>query len=195
MLRFRFALGQVAAVRMLAAPIQPTDPGAPESRLGQLGGNRVKRVEMASHGRPGSSTRHHTPRPASQPSGGQARSVKGLRPDPLRGLTDAPPPLQSRPGRGAAYRSSKPICSEEGSTRSETLSLRASPKRPPRRPSRHQATEQTSQGASRLLPLPTTPNFCAPRPRDRQQHGYATRAPYGRGRSRLLRVFIGGECE
>jgi hypothetical protein len=40
------------------------------------------------------------PRPASQPSGGLGAAVEGLRPDPLRGLTAAPPPLTSRPGRG-----------------------------------------------------------------------------------------------
>jgi hypothetical protein len=39
------------------------------------------------------------PRPASQPSGGLGAAVKGLRPDPLRGLTAAPPPLSSRLGR------------------------------------------------------------------------------------------------
>jgi hypothetical protein len=40
------------------------------------------------------------PRPESHDSGAQARDVKGLRPDPLRGLTSAPAPLGSRPGRG-----------------------------------------------------------------------------------------------
>ena len=92
-----------AEIALGYAANRPRGGGAPESRPGQIAGNRVKRVEMAPDQRPGSSTwhrRHHPPRPASQPSGGQARSVKGLRPDPLRGLTDAPPPLSSRPGRG-----------------------------------------------------------------------------------------------
>ena len=94
------------AMRMLVWVCGQPAPGAggpPESRPGQIAGNRVNRIEMASHQRPGASPRpqrHQPPRPESQPSGGQARSVKGLRPDPLRGLTDAPPPLQSRPGRG-----------------------------------------------------------------------------------------------
>jgi len=44
---------------------------------------------------------HNPPRPAGQRSGAQARDVKGLRPDPLRGLTSAPAPLGSQPGRGA----------------------------------------------------------------------------------------------
>ena len=40
------------------------------------------------------------PGPTRQPSGGLSAAVKGLRPDPLRGLTAAPPPLPSRVGRG-----------------------------------------------------------------------------------------------
>ena len=40
------------------------------------------------------------PRPTRQPSGGLGAAVKGLRPDPLRGLTAAPPPLPSQLGRG-----------------------------------------------------------------------------------------------
>jgi hypothetical protein len=76
-------------------------PGvAAGSPLGQVEGKRVERIEMATHTGPDATTRLHSPGPGSQPSGGQARSVKGLRPDPLRGLTDAPPPLPSRPGRG-----------------------------------------------------------------------------------------------
>lgn len=40
------------------------------------------------------------PGPTRQPSGGSDEAVKGLRPDPLRGLTASPPPLPSRVGRG-----------------------------------------------------------------------------------------------
>ena len=45
-------------------------------------------------------SKHRLPRPASEPSGGSGAAVKGLRPDPLRGLTTAPPSLPSRVGRG-----------------------------------------------------------------------------------------------
>lgn len=40
------------------------------------------------------------PGPTRQPSDGLGAVVKGLRPDPLRGLTTAPPSLPSRVGRG-----------------------------------------------------------------------------------------------
>jgi hypothetical protein len=43
------------------------------------------------------------PRPEGHDSGAQARDVKGRRPDPLRGLTSAPAPLASRPGRGRGW--------------------------------------------------------------------------------------------
>jgi hypothetical protein len=43
------------------------------------------------------------PGPGSQPSGARAADVKGLRPDPLRGLTSAPAPLPSRPGRASGW--------------------------------------------------------------------------------------------
>jgi hypothetical protein len=42
------------------------------------------------------------PRPESHDSGGLGAAVKGLCPDPLRGLTAAPPPLASRSGREGA---------------------------------------------------------------------------------------------
>ena len=65
--------------------------------------------------------RQNPPGPESQASGGQAGSVKGLRPDPLRGLTDAPPPLSSRPGRGAEPRWKRPSCGGESSGRCKQL--------------------------------------------------------------------------
>ena len=40
------------------------------------------------------------PGPTRQPSDGLGAVVKGLRPDPLRGLTTAPPSLPSQVGRG-----------------------------------------------------------------------------------------------
>jgi hypothetical protein len=39
-------------------------------------------------------------RPTCDSSGGPGEAVKGRRPDPRRGLTDSPPPLASRVGRG-----------------------------------------------------------------------------------------------
>jgi hypothetical protein len=93
------------AIPDASCPIQPIDHRrrGPAKPAGQIGAFRVNQFEMAPTDGPGSRTRlprHHPARPATQPSGGQPRSVKGLRPDPLRGLTDAPPPLPSRPGRG-----------------------------------------------------------------------------------------------
>ena len=47
------------------------------------------------------------PGPARQPSGGLGAAVKGLRPDPLRGLTAAPPPLPSQVGPGVEGQSAR----------------------------------------------------------------------------------------
>lgn len=57
---------------------------------------------MAPNGRPGSRTEHHPARPESELSGGQARSVKGLRPDPPSAVDGhaAAATLAARSGEG-----------------------------------------------------------------------------------------------